>query len=84
MLNVTFLWFSNTVHDTYSSIEGHEGVLEPKGRVTSSVEFVGDPDKSWPPMTTIKWSSEIKEQHLNFHTKNSDLDFELFKILILK
>ena len=56
MLMRLFLSFSNTVfdHDTYSSIEGHEGVLEPEGRVTSSVEFVGDPDKSWPPMTTIK------------------------------
>ena len=40
--------------DTHSSIVGHDGVLEPNGSVTSSVELVGLSDKSSPPMTTIK------------------------------
>ena len=42
---------------THSSIEGQDGVLEPAGKVTSSVEFDGKPLTSWPPITTIKWSS---------------------------
>ena len=43
-----------TLSDTHFSIVGHDGVLEPNGSVTSSVELVGLPDKSSPPMTTIK------------------------------
>ena len=43
--------------ETHLSIEGHEGFFEPVGSVTISVEFVGNPLISWPPITTIKWSS---------------------------
>ena len=64
--------------DTYSSIEGHEGVLEPKGRVTSSVEFVAYPDISWPPMTTIKWSSNGKKKYIFEFSRQKYTLFEIF------